>query len=219
MRKAIVAVSVLVVAGAANASLYEQSPDLDNLGTGYWSACMAGAFNDYLHGDNFTLGADGSVGGVTWWGFSENYVWPDLTNFTGWEVTFYADLGGLPDPGGVLYSEYFEKPATNPTDTGYFAPSGASLYSHEVTLGSAVDLTAGTQYWISIGAYSASAALDGWGWQKSVSVDDLGGSFYYPDGFWTQSTDFDVTFGLLAVPAPGALALLAVAGLMGRRRR
>ena len=217
MRKAIVAVAGLVVAGAANASLYEQAPDLNDLGAGYWSACIPGTFYNNRHGDNFTLGAGGLVGGVTWWGFSENYVWPDLTNFSGWEVTFYEDAGGL--PGNVLYSEYFDKAATNPTDTGYVGSNGAALYSHEVSLGSAVDFTGGTQYWISIGADMVSTALDGWGWQKSESVDNLGGNFYYPDGFWTQSSDFDVTFSLIEIPAPGALALLGVAGLMRRRRR
>ena len=217
MTKAIVAVAGLVVAGAANASLYEQAPDLDDLGTGYWSACYAGTYHDYLHGDNFTLGADGLVDGVTWWGGSENYVWPDLTNFVGWEVTFYDDAGGL--PGNVLYSEYFDKAVTNPTDTGYIAWNGATVFSHEVSLSSAVDLAGGTQYWISIGVDPASDALDGWWWQNSLPADLIGGSYFYPDGFWTQSTGADSTFSLIGVPAPGALALLGVAGLMRRRRR
>ena len=217
MTKAIVTMAVLAVAGAANASLYEQAPDLDNLGVGYWSSAEVGTYHDFLHAENFTLGANGLVGGVTWWGGSENYVWPDLFNFVGWEVTFYEDDAGL--PGNILYSEYFDKAATNPLDTGYVAPNGAYIYSQEVNLGSAVNLAAGTQYWISIGVDPASAALDGWWWQKSQSVDDLGASFYYPDGYWTATTDFDVTFGLVAVPAPGALALLGLAGFMRRRRR
>ncbi|UCD76389.1 MAG: PEP-CTERM sorting domain-containing protein [Phycisphaerales bacterium] len=217
MTKATVAAACLVVAGAAHASLYEQAADLNDPGTGYWSAAYAGTYHDYLHADNFTLGAGGLVGGVTWWGGSENYVWSDLTNFVGWEVTFYDDAGGL--PGNVLYSEYFDKAATNPMDTGYVGWQGSTVYSHEVSLTSAVNLSGGTQYWISIGVDPASDALDGWWWQKSESVDNLGGTFYYPDGFWTQSTDFDVTFGLIEVPAPGALALLGVAGLMRRRRR
>lgn len=217
MTKAIVAAAVLAVAGAANASLYEQAPDLNDLGTGYWSASYGGTYYDYKHGENFTLGAGSLVGGVTWWGGSEYYMYPDLTNFAGWEVTLYDDAGGL--PGNVLYTEYFAKAATNPLDTGYVGWNGSTVYSHEVSLGSAVSLAGGTQYWISIAADIIAPGDDGWWWQKSVAVDNLGGTFYYPDGYWTQSYDFDVTFGLIEVPAPGALALLGVAGLIRRRRR
>ena len=217
MTKAIVAVAALAVAGAANGALYEQAPDLNDLGTGYWSMAYGGTFNDYLHGDNFTLGAGSQVGGVTWWGGSENYVWPDLTNFDGWEITFYDDAGGL--PGNVLYSEYFDKAATNPVNTGYVGWQGSMLFSHEVSLTTPLNLSGGTQYWLSGAADPASDALDGWWWQKSEAADLLGGSYYYPDGFWTQSSDFDVPFSLIEVPAPGALALLGMAGLMRRRRR
>jgi len=217
MTKAVVAIAGLAVAGVANASLYDQTPDLDDLGTGFYSASYAGTYHDYLHADNFTLGAGSLVGGVTWWGGSENYVWSDLSNFVGWEVTFYEDAGGL--PGNVLYSEYFDKAATNPMDTGYLGWQGSIVYSHEVSLSSEVSLSGGTQYWISIGVDPASDALDGWWWQKSEPVDSFGGEFYYLDGFWTQSEGHDVTFGLIAVPAPGALALLGAAGLMRRRRR
>lgn len=208
------AVAVLM-GGVAMGAVYEQLPDMNDLGTGYWSASYAGTFYDYKHADNFTLDAGVGVVGVTWWGGSEYYQHPDLTNFAGWEVAFYEDAAGL--PGGVIYSEYFTKANTNPVDTGYDGWNGANVYSHEVALTGSVDLAGGTQYWLSVAADLISPGADGWWWQKSVDVDLLGATYLWSSGYWENSYDFDVTFSL--IPAPGALALLGLAGLVSRRRR
>jgi hypothetical protein len=207
------AVAVLM-GGVAMGAVYEQLPDMAQLGTGYWSSNYL-TYYPYMHGENFTLDAGAGVTGVTWWGGSEYYLYPDLTNFAGWEVTFYEDAAGL--PGGVIYNEYFAKAATNPVDTGYDGWQGANVYSHEVGLASPVNLGGGTQYWLSIAADLISAGDDGWWWQISEPVDNLGATWDWNSQYWSNSYEYDVTFSL--IPAPGALALLGLAGLVSRRRR
>ncbi|MDA0802986.1 MAG: hypothetical protein O2819_04425 [Planctomycetota bacterium] len=77
-----------------------------------------------------------------------------------------------------------------------------------------------------LGGFSWSYEFGSYSSYKSASFDMTGnsGSLYVVNG-WTGTTNFaawsgSVTLhGLTAVPAPGALALLGLAGLVGRRRR
>jgi len=202
------------------ATLYSQANNLST-SAGLFSDAVAGQFFNQRMADNFTLGAGGTVTGVRWYGGSQWFQFPDLTNMSGFTVEILADDAGSADGTQVIYSQSFSKAATNPTLNGNLMNFGHGQYTFEVALASSVNLTAGTQYWVSIGATLVNPFADGWVWSKSSQGDGTNASNFFngPNYFNFQSGDmaFDI---LGVVPTPGTLGVVAMAGLMaGRRRR
>ena len=164
--------------------------------------------------------ADDFVGGFTvnhveWDGGFWNGSPVDIPD---WNIIFYADAGGAPVGG--------------PTD-----PTGDALY-HYVISGSAVDIVdngdmrytynvdipdtafADGTFWVAIQPVFGFPPQ----WGIAGALDSQQGSMMHT-GFPLLGTDYwtpgegDMAFRLYGVPAPGALALLGLAGLVGRRRR
>lgn len=215
-----VALAASAVASVQAATLYSQANNLST-SAGLFSDAVAGQFFNQRMADNFTLGAGGSVTGVRWYGGSQWFQFPDLTNMSGFTVQIMADDAGSADGTQVIYSESFSKAATNPTLNGNLMNFGHGQYTFEVALSSAVNLSAGTQYWVSIGATLVNPFADGWVWSKSTQGDGTNASNFFngPNYFNFQSGDmaFDI---LGVVPAPSSLGVLAMGGLFaGRRRR
>ena len=96
----------------------------------------------------------------------------------------------------------------------YYGASSVSFVSNTATsifgtITGTLDLAAGTYNVQMQDTYG-----DGWAWGSFVGGLAIGsGSASMPSGLSTASFDFSV------VPAPGALALLGLAGLAGTRRR
>ncbi|MEE9130976.1 MAG: choice-of-anchor R domain-containing protein [Phycisphaerales bacterium] len=151
-------------------------------------------------------------GGGIWWGASD------------YRVTFYADdAGGGP---GTIVSDQVSSSFTE-------TPTGNTFFGRPEVISSIdiapVSLAADTTYWMAI---QPTATSNGFQLTSATGARNLNGDqvwvrypkFGFPDyvpGNVVFSEFHDVVFRLNgeAVPAPGALALLGFAGILGLRRR
>jgi len=87
-----------------------------------------------------------------------------------------------------------------------------STSSHYATVTGNLDLASGTYYVAMQDSYG-----DGWAWGSFVGGLAIGsGSASFPSSLMSSAT---FSFTVAGVPAPGALALLGLAGVAGTRRR
>ncbi len=208
-------IAVLAFSGVALGDFIYVQPlpaDTSLWGDGLFSDAVPGQYYDQLLGDSFVLGADASVNAVTFWGCSEYYDLPDLTNMESFTVRIYDALGGTP-----LVEQTALTADTNPVDVGV-TWSGATLYEQVITLPSPLALLAGTTYYVTVGATITDIYSDAWVWQNSELVDDtVIGELGVGSGAWSSFTGYgDLAFAL--TPEPGSLALLGLAVLALRRR-
>jgi MYXO-CTERM domain-containing protein len=156
--------------------------------------------------------------------FHLKFAWADGTTGTGTdlELVFYGDAGGQPDFNNVVHTatnrSYMEM--RDPNNPNFF---GLSVVDIWVTFDKFI-LNPGT-YWVDmhvvgpvngfqvIGNYPQSNGAPAW-----VDYADFGGR---QPGFNVFGDDYDLNFVITGkeVPAPGAVALLGLAGLVGSRRR
>ena len=151
--------------------------------------------------------------------------------------TSYTTMSALvsaPDNRGPGQDVYvYETIGTLPSGTTLFAPGGAQINSNK---GSSWLSTLGTGNYLTISdvanlviAPPPSSWFAGANGTGSGAPRELGtglafgfnwimGSVNATDGNYSQFTPYDLS-GVSVVPAPGALALLGVAGLVGGRRR
>jgi hypothetical protein len=156
--------------------------------------------------ENFTLGTGTAIGQVGAWGvyFPNNIM---IDNYT---VNFYADSGNY--PGALLHSV---GGSASSVDTGVDA-FGSDVYESTITLNSAFNAAAGTQYWVSI-TNSTGLGSD-WAWITATA--DFVGRWSPDAGASWLDLGSDLSLRLYEVPAPSSLALLGLGGLIaGRRRR
>ena len=208
-RCGIFAVAAGLCVGAAGVSqaavVFEQLPDYTNA---YFSD-SAGNFPYQAIAENFSLGTSTSIGAVGCWGvYYTNNIQVD--NFT---VKIYADSFGL--PGTLLYSG--APTSTTSIDTGVDA-FGVDVYETTMTLGSAFNASAGTQYWVSIDNATGQGA--DWAW-VTTNASDWYCAFTLDYGAnWISFVSESLSLRLTEVPGPSGLAILGLGGLIaGRRRR
>ena len=163
--------------------------------------------------DDFVVPA----GGWTINDFHWHSVWNSLPagSGVGAELTLWSDAGGAPGA-----------PMQNMNITSYDeAGTGATFFSrpeaeHWVTFDSTA-LGAGTYWmeWTVVGPennFVLTADANNGTNECWVNYDDLGGLMSGTDQFGVAA---NMAFSITGVPAPGALALLGLAGLAGSRRR
>lgn len=218
----------LPVAPAAHADLIFNQPTHPNaakVGLGYYSQSTPKPTRNYLHADNVTLAASAQVARIAWWGLSEGIDHADLSNFTSFTIKLHsARLSvGRWIPNQVLATETFSMAATSPTLTGRAAPANGALeYRHEVALTQPFALSAGTMYFISIGAGFVSGSSDAWMWQDSNTTEKNSAIYSYASSTWSPFLDTDSALALYSVPSPGAPAVGiagALTAMASRRRR
>lgn len=204
-RRGIFAVAGLClgIASVAQAAVvFEQLP---NYGNGFFSD-SAGNFPSQRIADNFTLGTSTSIGSVGAWGL----YYPNNIMIDNYTVNFYADAGNF--PGALLYSG---NGSASSVDTGVDA-FGCDVYESTITLNSAFNAAAGTQYWVSI--TNATGLGSDWAW--ITGNGDFVGRWSPDAGASWLDLGSDLSLRLYEVPAPSSLALLGLGGLIvGRRRR
>ena len=195
--KALALAAAVMLAGTASAAFFEDFEGgipgtwtlVDNTGNGGW------AINTYFGDDNWTSG-----GGLC--------------------ATIDSDYYGQVDIDAELISPAIVVPsgAALEFDTNYITYTGADYADTDISLD-------GGASWMNLLSWHGDEDEQGtfWGDGVHISVDlfDFAGEeamfrFHYYDANWEwywQVDNFTVT------PAPGALALLGLAVLMGRRRR
>lgn len=169
----------------------------------------------------FSLEDSYNLSSLTWWGSSQNFSGGDLSNFSGFEVViwnadFTAQVANFNIGIGSITS----------TETGLLNFFGSKEYAFS----SAINGVLGPGvYNMNIGAVMANGQGDEFIW--SAGADQLGRYFTSPSQPWgswklVPPAIGDDGFGSFRlegtqVPAPGALALLGLAGvasIRGRRR-
>lgn len=219
IRTAVVALAG--VAATANAALYSQPSDRPDQPS-FYSDAVPDQFFSQRMADNFTLAAAGNATALRWWGGSQNFQFADTVNMATYTVVVYASDGsGAPDTNNILFQQTvdsetngFDQTATGDTNFG-----GGIVYQYTLDLDAPLNLDAGVQYWISVGATLVNPNADAWVWAGSNTGDLVNATDFFDGGGYTV---FNPTFNDLAfeiVPAPGATTLLAFAGIAAARRR
>ncbi|HMP79905.1 MAG TPA: PEP-CTERM sorting domain-containing protein [Pirellulaceae bacterium] len=217
---------VLSSAARADVVVYSQLPDVvgGTAQNGFYSDAVSGQFYGQKIGDNFTLSQAEIITGIDWWGSSENWQFPDYTNFSSFTVEIFADNAGSVGTS-ITGPMVFNTAATNPQLVGNTL-WGSDHFLQGVNI-TPTALGAGT-YWISIGATAISPGDDAWAWTTSNGGDGtLAGNFFDANGWQTFNNIADFAFQIRAqdvvIPEPGTAALFSVLlvglGSFVRRKR
>lgn len=211
----IVPAVLVALSSSAFAEVYVQDSDQPSQAS-FFSDAVAGQFFSQRMADNFTLASDTEVTQIRWWGGSQNFQFADLTNMSSYTVRIFAD---------DLSTEVFSTTVDTELSSLSVSATGATLFGggmefeYTLDLGSALSLSGGSEYWISIGSTLVNGGADAWVWSGSSMGDLVNATdFFNGSGF----TVFDPTFNDLAfaiVPSPGSASVLVGAGLVLVRRR
>ena len=160
--------------------------------------------------DDFVLDGDSVLQDFHW-----QHIWNTLPpgSGSGMELSFRSDAGGA--PGNVIATANITSYSEMGTGVTWFSRPGAESWVtfDDIALGAGTYWFEGTivgpenNFWLTADVRNEPC------W---VNYDDFGGLQPGRDIF---GVDSDINFILTGIPAPGALALLVLTGLAGRRRR
>ena len=219
------AVATIAVTGIASADVI-----MDQIGSMDGSAVAAGTvhasqeFVDYaaysiVAMDDFSISEDMNLTSASMVLGGWNGYPGDPTNVTGYTINIYSSVAAAAgNLVGDVFSMYIENDGAWSAD---WMGNG-----HLVTFDLEGTLAAG-DYWLGITPLNHFAAGHG---QTGVWTSDLigdgsghqanpGGGFAMPDNQQASGLNYAYSLEGTAVPAPGVLALLGLAGFAGRRRR
>ncbi|MDY7107080.1 MAG: choice-of-anchor R domain-containing protein [Planctomycetota bacterium] len=200
MIPALVALATAGVAGAGE--LYDNGPP---------TYADGNEMTQWTQAEDFMLDAGYTLGSVKFSMLTFN----ELINWDGsldWWI--YTDAGG--SPGSIYASGSAQN--VNPV----FDQTVGSWDFYDFTFdfgGGGVAVDANTTYWLALHAAADWSARDDLYWSASAANGSLiGHEDYMNQGNWASNGN-QHSFQLYEIPAPGALALLGLAGLAGTRRR
>ncbi|HLK16555.1 MAG TPA: PEP-CTERM sorting domain-containing protein [Fimbriimonadaceae bacterium] len=196
--------------------LWDQEPNPDGLGFASDGISTNGSqYYQEALADNFTLSGASNVTNIEFWGSSDDTFFPDLTNFSAFDIYIY-------DPSfNVVYSTQVSTASLTPVYTGVNSAFGGQIYSFN--LATNINLAAGN-YELHVGSINVAPQGDGFVWADSVSGDNLlYANIFNGQGWNTESGFGDLAFKLSGSPAPEpasiALLGLGVVALIRRKRR
>ncbi|MEM8836109.1 MAG: VPLPA-CTERM sorting domain-containing protein [Planctomycetota bacterium] len=230
MRTALALGAIAALATSASAQIASQP--FDGITDGFViSEATPGGFFDNRGADNFNVSTASFIDGVSWWGTEEGFFSIDFPgNIASFEISFLNDNAG--SPGSVASSTTVSIADANlsATDTGSDSFNGGDIFRFDFVFDTTPELPAG-DYWLSIGANPVTDFLDddSFFWAYSGTGDGTLAQVTPADGSgWVVAPGTDpggLSNGLALevfatpVPAPGAFALVGLAGLAGARRR
>jgi hypothetical protein len=213
-----------MLASSANAAIVSANlPTVNgnNQATGVFSDAYS-SNGQYFWGQSvavqFTASQAYTLSQLTFWGFSENFLQAGLANVAGFQMQILsADLST------VVVNQSWTIGQLAVQATGNVGVTGGLEYQFAGGLNAA--LNAGN-YWLNIGFIAVDGQDDGWIWSSGMNPPGFAAAaFDNGDRGWTpwgvteeRFSGSHILFGQI-IPGPGALALLAGAGLMSRRRR
>jgi hypothetical protein len=173
--------------------------------------------------DNFELAQGGRINGITWqglyWDFTTTQNNPPAPNTTSFQLSFYADNGGV--PGALLSSQVLTNVTSQFVAPAVFGPDNqgnldnVNVTSFNGTLSQPFLAPAGTPLWLSVVSNSTSFP-PAFIWDSGTGGD---GQSFQTDFFTGASSPQarDRTFALegdvVGIPEPSSLSLLALGGL------
>ena len=176
---------------------------------GFFADSSGGVPNQSI-ADSFLNDATWTIEYMSFWGGYFPFISPLADSFT---IEFYADAGGLPG-GAPVHTTGLSNLVRTDTGIDIF---DTDEYKYDADLSIPASLGAGT-FWVSITNDTGLGPNNTWFWE---TADGSGGAFSADaGGTWNPlGSHLSLVLGG-SIPAPGALALLGVAGLAaGRRRR
>lgn len=182
---------------------------------------VSGQFIDDTFADDFSLAGSGplTITGVRFWGGSQNFSSVEIGNVAAFRIAIFS--GTTAAVGSQLLSVDIPRGATNQVATGQTIFGGGIQYEHTLALPTALTgLSSGT-YWVSIAAVLTAPFSDQWVWSGS-NAGNLINATNFNDGFGFtvfNPTFNDLAFEIIGIPSPGSVAVLALSGVLGFRRR
>ncbi len=204
------AAAVTMTAGTAVAGLIEKPPDVGP----WWNPL--GPNGSYVYADSFVADETGPVDIIGTW--LESLAGPGLGSDLAFEV--WGSIGGNPANGPDAFNVI--------ASTGLFDFGGGTATLDFYSAGTAFsgNLTAGTTYWFAATAIGGNPGDGPYrvGGHTQNSVYNDNGTFWYsndPAGvnFDGQNLTPEMAFSVNIVPAPAAIAMFGIVGLVGTRRR
>ena len=214
------ALAAASICGAVNADfIVVNNPVVDTVGFYSDAFDSKGAYTYAQSGAQaFSLEDSYTASSLRWWGSMNGFNDQGISNIDCFQI--------------IVWDSNFESQVFNQKidlanikwgETGDFNFFGQPVYEFVVPL--AFQITTGN-YFMNIGAQLNDAAGDQFVWSQGENVD----GFWFTDnngqydwGDWRPLPNFiGNTAGgafVLSAPAPGAIALLGMAGMIGRRRR
>lgn len=132
----------------------------------HYSDGVPGQFYETRFADNFTPPPGMVISGITWWGASENYMNPDLTNFTDFVVEV------LNARFGKVWTSTLPTTSVAVETTGVTAPGGGIEWRFFAELPVRIPPHGLEEHWVSIGSVNQDPGGDAFNW----SVSESGGS-------------------------------------------
>lgn len=195
-------------AGGVSTTCLNQSP------IGYGSIYSDGVPGQYWgtrYADNFTPPPGMVISAVRWVGASENYMSPDLTNFTDFVVQV------LNDRFGQVWTTTLPTTSVAVETTGATTPSGGVEWLFSAELPVRIPPQDPGQHWISVGSINLDPLADGFQWAVSEGGDGVIAVASPFDGvtpFVTTPGPFDLAFEVCFEPSmlsrqPDSLIIVA----------
>ncbi len=211
------------ISSLANAGfvVFENAPVFE--GVGFYSDGFdsKGAYNYPQSGaQSFSLEDSTTVGGLSWWGSMNGFFGQGLDNVDCFQIVVWNSTFT-----NQVYSKRVDISNITISSAGADSFYGQPVYEFSVDSSDVADfnLTSGS-YFMNIGAILNDTQGDQFVWSQGEDVD----GFWYTNsnnwGNWQPlPSQIENTAGgafqmYALVPTPGAVALLGMAGLLGRRR-
>jgi hypothetical protein len=222
MKNVIVGLVAAVMCGSvANAEfVVVNNPVADTVGFYSDAYDSKGAYAYAQSGaQGFNLEDSYTTSSLKWWGSSNGFNGQGIENFNAFQIVVWNS-----DFSGQVFSTKVDMNNITLVDTGDTNFFGQPVYEFYVPF--VAQLAAGS-YYMNIGALLSDASGDQFVWSQGQNVEDfwftdVNGQYKWGDWRPLPTTLIGNTAGgafVLSAPTPGAIALLGMAGLIGRRRR